>query len=85
MSVGVGLVCAERSGIVHETNNTDTDDMTDIPRLNGIIGALEHGGHAFSAFVPMDVQTAVAISGSHYDGVVYKLSLIHISEPTRPY
>ncbi len=72
MSVGVGLVCAERSGIVHETNNTDTDDMTDIPRLNGIIGALEHGGHAFSAFVPMDVQTAVAISGSHYDGVVYE-------------
>ena len=31
-------------------------------RLNGIIGALEGGGHAFSAFVPMDIQTGMQMS-----------------------
>lgn len=46
--------------------------MADIPRLNGMIRALEKGGTAFSAFAPMDVQTAIAFAGSKYDGVVFE-------------
>lgn len=41
-------------------------------RLNGIIGALENGGCAFSCFVPMDVNTAVQMSATRYDGIVYE-------------
>ena len=41
-------------------------------RLNGIIGALESGGHAFSAFVPMDIQTGMQMSATKYDGIVYE-------------
>lgn len=46
--------------------------MDQIPRLNGIIGALENGGNAFSAFAPMDVQTALAMAATKYDGIVYE-------------
>ena len=46
--------------------------MTDIPRLNGIIRALENGGHAFSAFSPIDIQSALAFAGSKYDGIVFE-------------
>ena len=46
--------------------------MDKLPRLNGIIGALEKGGPAFSAFAPMDIQTAMAMAASKYDGVVYE-------------
>ncbi|MEC7488808.1 MAG: aldolase/citrate lyase family protein [Pseudomonadota bacterium] len=46
--------------------------MTEIPRLNGVIKALEAGRQAFSAFVPMDIQTALAIAGTKYDSVVFE-------------
>ncbi len=46
--------------------------MGDLPRLNGLIGALETGRHAFSAFAPMDVQTAMFMAASKYDGIVYE-------------
>ena len=46
--------------------------MTDIPRLNGIIGALENGGSSFTAFVPMDVQNSTAMAASKYDGGVFE-------------
>ena len=46
--------------------------MAQLPRLNGIIGALENGGHSFSCFAPMDVQTAMAMAATKYDGVVYE-------------
>lgn len=46
--------------------------MGDIPRLNGLIGALENGGNAFSAFTPMDVQSAMFMAASKYDGIVYE-------------
>ena len=41
-------------------------------RLNGVIGALERGGPAFAAFAPIDVQTAIAMAASKYDGVVFE-------------
>ena len=41
-------------------------------RLNGVIRALERGGPAFTAFVPIDVQSAIAMAASGYDGVVFE-------------
>ncbi|MDB5593076.1 MAG: HpcH/HpaI aldolase [Hyphomicrobiales bacterium] len=42
------------------------------PRLNGIIRALESGQHSFSTFVPMEIDTAVQLAQSNYDGVVFE-------------
>ena len=46
--------------------------MTDIPRLNGIIRALENGQIPFSAFSPIDIQSALAFAGSKYDAIVFE-------------
>jgi 4-hydroxy-2-oxoheptanedioate aldolase len=46
--------------------------MADLPRLNGIIGALESGRHAFSLFAPAEPETAIELQGSDYDGVVFE-------------
>ena len=42
------------------------------PRLNGIIRALESGQHAFTTFMPPDVEAALALQASKYDGVVFE-------------
>ncbi|HTH95942.1 MAG TPA: aldolase/citrate lyase family protein [Stellaceae bacterium] len=42
------------------------------PRLNGIIRALESGGHAFSLFAPMEVETAVELQSSGYDAIIFE-------------
>ena len=47
--------------------------MADIPRLNGIIRALEAGQHAFTAFTPTDVEAAIALTTARYDGVVFEM------------
>ncbi len=47
--------------------------MADIPRLNGIIRALEQGQHAFAAFSPAEPDAALAMSTSKYDGVVFEM------------
>ncbi len=46
--------------------------MSALPRLNGIIRALESGQHAFTSFAPLDVETAIALQASKYDGVVFE-------------
>lgn len=46
--------------------------MTSLPRLNGVIGAIEKGGVAFATFVQIDKNAAVAISSSKFDGVVFE-------------
>jgi 4-hydroxy-2-oxoheptanedioate aldolase len=43
-----------------------------LPRLNGIIRALESGQHAFTTFLPPDVEAAIAVQASKYDGVVFE-------------
>jgi 4-hydroxy-2-oxoheptanedioate aldolase len=43
-----------------------------LPRLNGIIRALESGQHAFTTFLPPDVESAIAVQASKYDGVVFE-------------
>src|SRR5690606_26334859 len=48
--------------------------MADIPRLNGVIAALEAGKPAFTAFATPDVPTALAFSTSTgYDGIVFEM------------
>lgn len=46
--------------------------MSDLPRLNGLIGALASGGHAFAQFAPMEVETAIALQGAPYDGLIFE-------------
>jgi 4-hydroxy-2-oxoheptanedioate aldolase len=47
--------------------------MADLPRLNGVIRALEQGRPAFTCFSPAEIDSANAISTSKYDGVVYEM------------
>jgi 4-hydroxy-2-oxoheptanedioate aldolase len=47
--------------------------MAEIPRLNGIIKALEQGKPAFTTFTSGDVADAIALSSSNYDGVVFEM------------
>jgi 4-hydroxy-2-oxoheptanedioate aldolase len=44
-----------------------------IPRLNGIIKALESGKNACVCFQPGDTASAQAVSTEKYDGVVFEM------------
>ncbi|MEQ8447191.1 MAG: aldolase/citrate lyase family protein [Pelagibacterium sp.] len=44
--------------------------MTQIPRLNGIIAALEKGQHAVMSFAKPEIEEAIAFSTSRYDGIM---------------
>ncbi|HLH97776.1 MAG TPA: aldolase/citrate lyase family protein [Xanthobacteraceae bacterium] len=47
--------------------------MADLPRLNGVIRALEQGKHAFTAFTPADPEAALALSTAKYDGIIFEM------------
>src|SRR3990170_1176784 len=47
--------------------------MADIPRLNGVIKALEQGQTAFVSFSPVDSESAVALAASRLDGVAFEM------------
>jgi 4-hydroxy-2-oxoheptanedioate aldolase len=47
--------------------------MTELPRINGIIRALEQGQAAFTAFSPAEIDAALAMSTSKYDGVIFEM------------
>jgi 4-hydroxy-2-oxoheptanedioate aldolase len=47
--------------------------MSDLPRLNSIIAALESGGTAFTTFAQAERETAIALATSAYDGVVFEM------------
>jgi len=47
--------------------------MSDIPRLNGVIKALEEGKIAFVGFNPVDIESAIAIASSPYDGIAFEM------------
>src|SRR5580693_8900139 len=47
--------------------------MADLPRLNGVIRALEAGQHALTCFSPPDVEAAIALATAKYDAVVYEM------------
>jgi 4-hydroxy-2-oxoheptanedioate aldolase len=47
--------------------------MSGIPRLNSVIGALERGQAAFCTFVQAEVDAALAVATSKYDGIVFEM------------
>ena len=47
--------------------------MPDIPRLNGVIKALEAGQTAFVGFTPVDIESASALASSDYDGIAFEM------------
>jgi 4-hydroxy-2-oxoheptanedioate aldolase len=47
--------------------------MPEIPRLNGVIRALEEGKTAFVGFAPVDIETASALANSSYDGIAFEV------------
>ena len=47
--------------------------MADLPRLNNIIRALEAGQHALTCFAPAEVDSAIAMSASKFDGCVFEM------------
>ena len=47
--------------------------MAELPRLNGVIKALESGKHAITCFQPAEISVAVEMAQSKYDGIVYEM------------
>jgi 4-hydroxy-2-oxoheptanedioate aldolase len=47
--------------------------MAELPRLNGVIGALEQGKPTFVSFTSAGIDNALALSTSKYDGVVFEM------------
>ncbi len=47
--------------------------MTEIPRLNGVVAALEAGRPTFTTFTTADIQAAIALSATRYDGIVFEM------------
>jgi 4-hydroxy-2-oxoheptanedioate aldolase len=47
--------------------------MAELPRLNGIIRAIEQGQAVFTSFSPAEIDSALAFSTSKYDGVVFEM------------
>jgi 4-hydroxy-2-oxoheptanedioate aldolase len=47
--------------------------MAEIPRLNNVIAQLEAGKVAFAAFCQPDAESAIAMTGTKYDGLVFEM------------
>ncbi|MBO0750535.1 MAG: aldolase [Bradyrhizobiaceae bacterium] len=47
--------------------------MAELPRLNNVIRAWEEGKPAFTSFAQAEIETAVALSQSKFDAVVYEM------------
>jgi 4-hydroxy-2-oxoheptanedioate aldolase len=47
--------------------------MPELPRLNGVVRALEQGQVALTAFSPAEVDAALAMSTTKYDGIVFEM------------
>src|ERR1700722_12429094 len=47
--------------------------MSELPRLNAIIAALEAGQTAFTTFASPDRESAIAMSTANYDAVVFEM------------
>jgi len=55
--------------------------MAEIPRLNGVIRALEQGKTAFVGFGSVDNETASALAASNLDGVAFEMEHAPMSSP----
>jgi 4-hydroxy-2-oxoheptanedioate aldolase len=47
--------------------------MAELPRLNNVIRAWEEGKPAFTSFAQAEIETAVALSHSKFDGIIYEM------------
>jgi 4-hydroxy-2-oxoheptanedioate aldolase len=47
--------------------------MAELPRLNNVIRAWEEGKPAFTSFAQAEIETAVALSQSNFDAVIYEM------------
>jgi 4-hydroxy-2-oxoheptanedioate aldolase len=47
--------------------------MSELPRLNSVIRVLEQGKPTFTSFASAEVDAAVAMSASNYDGIVFEM------------
>lgn len=47
--------------------------MSEIPRLNGVIRALDQGQPSFVAFAPAEIEATLAFAASKYDGIVFEM------------
>jgi len=47
--------------------------MAELPRLNTVIRALEQGQHALTCFTPAEIDSALAMSTSKFDGCVFEM------------
>jgi len=47
--------------------------MADLPRLNNVIRALEAGQHSLTCFAPAEINSALAMSTSKFDGCVFEM------------
>jgi 4-hydroxy-2-oxoheptanedioate aldolase len=47
--------------------------MSELPRLNSIIAALEAGKTAFTTFTTADKESAIALATANYDGLVFEM------------
>ena len=47
--------------------------MTEIPRLNGVVAALEAGRPTLTTFTTADIQAAISLSATRYDGIVFEM------------
>src|SRR5690606_38367225 len=70
---GGSLVARCLLWIVCRATCREGETMADVPRLNGVIRALDAGGPAFTTFSPCEVDAAIAISQADYDGVVFEM------------
>src|SRR5262245_63950084 len=55
--------------------------MPEIPRLNGVIKALEQGKVAFCGFASPDIETATALATSTFDGIAFEMEHAPMSPP----
>ncbi len=47
--------------------------MSELPRLNGVIRTLENGGTAFTTFASAEIENAVSLATSGYDGIIFEM------------
>src|SRR5271155_1283582 len=47
--------------------------MAELPRLNGVIRALQAGQHALTCFSPAEINAAIGMSTSKFDGCVFEM------------
>jgi 4-hydroxy-2-oxoheptanedioate aldolase len=55
--------------------------MPEIPRLNGVIKALEDGKTAFVGFTPVDIESATTMASSPYDGIAFEMEHSPVNMP----